>query len=318
MQHISNILCALHGPEYRLETLQRACSLAIANQARLEIALLHPEFGQELAAYLADFKSRMLEDLGAAVCDIAIGHGYDGAAFAEAIPIHFFNDKPGFVSVIEQVVRGSHDLLIKQPQRDNSGKHKKGFKSLDMNLLRKCPCPVWLDRNFTSQDASRMVIAIEPHTDDTRVHDLNAKLLQIGTECARYLNARCEILACWEFEYEGYLRNAPFGKKNSRTEVDKILTETREEHEEALETIIAKAGIERSDVNIVLERGDPGVAIPRYLKDNSGDMLVMGTLARSGVPALFIGNTAEDVMQSLRTSMLAIKPDDFKTPLNVD
>lgn len=318
MYDIKNILCALHGPEYRLETLQHACALAIANQARLEIALLHPEFGSQLAAYLADFKSRMLEDLGAAIRDIAAAYGYDGAAFAEAIPIHFFNDKPGFVDIIEQIVRESHDLLIKQPHSVEEGKRKKGFKSLDMSLLRKCPCPVWLDRSFHHPESPRIVIAVDPRNDDTHVRDLNSKLLQIGTQCTEFLNGRCDILACWDFEYEGYLRNAPFGKKSDRTQVDTILAETRREHDDALAAIIAASGIARDRVNIVLERGDPGVVIPDYLKRHDCDLLVMGTLARSGIPALLIGNTAEDVMQSLRCSMLAVKPDDFKTPLSVD
>ena len=81
--------------------------------------------------------------------------------------------------------------------------------------------------------------------------------------------------------------------------------------------LVSAAGIEREHVNVVLERGDPGEAIPRYIREQGCDLLVMGTVARSGIPALFIGNTAEDVMQSLRCSMLAIKPDDFKTPLDI-
>jgi nucleotide-binding universal stress UspA family protein len=318
MQYIRNILCALHGLEYRLETLQRACALAISNQARLEIAVLHPEFSEDLSAYLADFKSRMLDDLGQAIAGIASEWGYNGKDFAEAIPIHFHNDKPGFVSIIQQVVRESHDLLIKQPQTGESGKHRRGFKSLDMSLLRKAPCPVWLDRNFQHPEAPRIVIAVDPDSDEPRVRDLGVKLLQTGTQMAYYLGAQCDVLACWEFEYEGYLRNAPFGKKNSRTQVDTMLSETREDHEKTLEALIDAAGVDRGNLNIVLERGDPGEVIPDYIKKHDCDLLVMGTVARSGIPALFIGNTAEDVMQSLHCSMLAIKPDDFETLVDAE
>ena len=41
----------------------------------------------------------------------------------------------------------------------------------------------------------------------------------------------------------------------------------------------------------------------------------MGTLGRNGIPGLFIGNTAEDVLQATRASVLAVKPEDFASPV---
>jgi nucleotide-binding universal stress UspA family protein len=41
----------------------------------------------------------------------------------------------------------------------------------------------------------------------------------------------------------------------------------------------------------------------------------MGTLGRSGIPGLFIGNTAEEVLQNTRSSILAVKPPGFVSPV---
>ena len=44
-------------------------------------------------------------------------------------------------------------------------------------------------------------------------------------------------------------------------------------------------------------------------------MLVMGTVGRSGIPGLIIGNTAEKVITSIDCSVLAVKPEHFVTPV---
>jgi nucleotide-binding universal stress UspA family protein len=41
----------------------------------------------------------------------------------------------------------------------------------------------------------------------------------------------------------------------------------------------------------------------------------MGTLGRPGTPGVFIGNTAEDVLQTTQASVLAIKPFGFVSPV---
>jgi universal stress protein E len=56
-------------------------------------------------------------------------------------------------------------------------------------------------------------------------------------------------------------------------------------------------------------------AILRFIKDHNVDLLVMGTMARSGMPGVFIGNTAERLALSVTCSLLALKPADFQCPV---
>jgi nucleotide-binding universal stress UspA family protein len=57
--------------------------------------------------------------------------------------------------------------------------------------------------------------------------------------------------------------------------------------------------------------------IPRLAKELRADLVVMGTIARTGISGLFIGNTAETIFDQLSCSVLAIKPPGFKTPVNL-
>jgi universal stress protein E len=45
------------------------------------------------------------------------------------------------------------------------------------------------------------------------------------------------------------------------------------------------------------------------------NLLVMGTIARTGLPGVLIGNTAEKVLDSVHCSVVAIKPAGFVSPL---
>ena len=57
-----------------------------------------------------------------------------------------------------------------------------------------------------------------------------------------------------------------------------------------------------------LLKGNPVELIPQYAHKHHIDMLVLGTVSRSGIPGLTIGNTAEDIMQKVSCSLLMVKP----------
>ena len=64
-----------------------------------------------------------------------------------------------------------------------------------------------------------------------------------------------------------------------------------------------------------LLKGWPRDEIPAFAKKVKADLVVMGTVARTGIPGFFMGNTAETILNKLDCSVLAIKPFDFKTPV---
>ena len=49
----------------------------------------------------------------------------------------------------------------------------------------------------------------------------------------------------------------------------------------------------------------------------SADLLVMGTVGRTGIPGFIIGNTAETIFGGIDCSVLAIKPAGFVSPVKV-
>lgn len=55
----------------------------------------------------------------------------------------------------------------------------------------------------------------------------------------------------------------------------------------------------------------------KFVEENGVDLVIMGTLARSGVLGMLIGNTAEEVLDRIQCSVLALKPKGFVSPVRI-
>lgn len=67
-----------------------------------------------------------------------------------------------------------------------------------------------------------------------------------------------------------------------------------------------------------LPKGSAKKMIPALAATLKADLVVMGTVARTGIAGFFIGNTAETILNQLSSSVLAIKPPEFMTPVSLD
>ena len=66
-----------------------------------------------------------------------------------------------------------------------------------------------------------------------------------------------------------------------------------------------------------LVKGPAHKEIPIVAKQIEADLVVMGTVARTGVPGFIMGNTAETILNQVECSVLAIKPAGFITPITL-
>ena len=58
--------------------------------------------------------------------------------------------------------------------------------------------------------------------------------------------------------------------------------------------------------------------IPDLSEHLQAGIVVLGTVGRTGLSAAFLGNTAEQVIDHLRCDLLALKPDQYQTPVELD
>ena len=79
----------------------------------------------------------------------------------------------------------------------------------------------------------------------------------------------------------------------------------KDEGEEAVNVIKDNAaGI---DVETHVLEGNPAVEITKFANDNGVDLIVMGTLGKSGIDRILLGSTAEKVIRIANCPVLVIK-----------
>ena len=218
-----------------------------------------------------------------------------------------------FVSIIERVVRFDHDLVIGGPDRSRSGLGF-GGASTTLHLLRKCPVPVWIDDPAT-WGRPDVVVAIGRFEDDGSIGVLNQTLIELGSSLARIQGGGVHAVHAWRLEGEHLLRNSRVRVPSS--DID-VLVE--DEHTEAA-TIFSSVldGIDTTglETQLHLRQGRAADVVAEVVGEIRPGVVVMGTLARAGLRGLFIGNTAERVLDDLDASVIAVKPPGFVSPLDV-
>src|SRR5690606_15053039 len=70
-------------------------------------------------------------------------------------------------------------------------------------------------------------------------------------------------------------------------------------------------------INYHLLQGSAIQVLPHLVEQVRADLVVMGTVARTGISGLIIGNTAEAILDQLKCSVLAVKPPGFVSPVTL-
>jgi nucleotide-binding universal stress UspA family protein len=307
MDRFKNILFASSGGKDDRAALDRASRLAIANRARLTLVCMVEELPKAASYFLS---KQHIDKLGEGTRRLAMNHLVSLAKKVDPsirVETRVLTGK-AFIELIRAVVANSHDLIIKPKQRVEKGNP---LDSSDLHLLRKCPCPVWIINSNQRKPFGKILIAVDPDPSDRERLALHADLLKIGTSLARSEHGEVEAVHTWSLYGEATMRGPRF--KLSNAEIEALAEKARATHQEWLDRLIAPyAG---QSIKTRLIKGPQGPALVEYIEKKKPDIVVMGTVARTGLPGLLIGNTAEFVLGQISCSVLAIKPKGFKTPV---
>ena len=183
-----------------------------------------------------------------------------------------------------------------------------------MHLLRKCPCPVWVMKPTRRKRYRRIVAAVDPDALDSERDALNVTILDLATSLARLEGGRLSVVHVWSLPGETFYRSGRIGVP--RKELEAMLAEAEEASQQRVDELLGRYALDDVRHDTHLLKGEARDRIPELVRETKADLLVMGTVCRTGVPGFFIGNTAENVLQHVDCSLLAVKPKGFVTPVN--
>jgi universal stress protein E len=212
-------------------------------------------------------------------------------------------------ALVKEVIAAGHDLLARSHARDLSARGS-AFGSIDRGLFRKCPCPVWVVGPGEHTRPRRILAAVHSNPESDEEQDLNRRIVEHALELADLEHGTITIAQAW----------TPFGlqvlaPRLSEEDVAEFVREARRAIKDDLDALVKSLGDRAAKATVKLVKGEPGVAIARLVKTDDIDLVVMGTMARSGVVGLVVGNTAERMLDGLRCSVFTLKPRGFVSPL---
>ncbi|MDD2452241.1 MAG: universal stress protein, partial [Sulfurovum sp.] len=308
MKHYQNILYIMNPSSEGTDGLKQALSTARNNNASLHLLMLYPALPKELQVHQKAFEAFLSERIEASLKNVQEALG--GEVVEPTREVMMSDSSPAVV-ITRYVLRHGYDLLVKEAE-DTGGEG--GFKALDMSLLRKCPSALYLARPIShSREKIRVAVAVDPITESEDAYDLNIRLLQNARSIADSCSGVLDIVSCWEYPYEEYLRHTPWLKISDEELADAVVN-IWSEHRAALDALIADAGI-AGENRVHHLRGEARELLGKFVRNEKVDIMVMGTVARTGITGFVIGNTAENVFEKLDCSLLALKPAGYVSPI---
>jgi nucleotide-binding universal stress UspA family protein len=323
-KQFSHILCVLNDTNGHDELLEQAIHVAQTHQAKLTVLLVFNKLPgnanmiMELVSYTESNQSieaaakswikaqqqRWSKQYPVDV-DVKIGHPY--------------------LQIIKFALAHHVDLVFKLSC-------KKAFKSFlnsdDMHLLRKCPCPVWIAHRGQSHHYGHVAAAIDVNYEGVKYEvairqELDKDILRQAITLAQLEQSQLHIIHVYDVN-ETSMFSAGFIEPET-THHAQNLTVIEQEREVLINAMLDDLTSEFGEEVIAglkpqihLVQGDASKEVVYLTQAENIDAIVMGTVARVDTPGFFVGYVAEEILQNINCSVLALKPKGFKTPIEAN
>jgi universal stress protein E len=307
---VRHIMVALADPKARVSAaLVKAADLARRHDAQL--TLFHSVYSPYVAGEQFYSPADQRRDIEAVVnerkAQLAKLVGTVAKA-GERLHLRVRWDFPVHESIVREVLREQVDLLVVESHRH--GRAARVFLSnTDWQLIRVCPCPVLFVKTTQPYSRLKVLAAVDPMHAHAKPEALDRQLLDAGRDLAELYGGRLHAAHCYQLPMPmlagGLAQPVPLP-------VD-VAAEYLKEVRTAFERLAQPYGL--GPKRLHLAAGPAAEEIPSLAEKLDAGVVVMGAVSRSGLKRLFIGSTAERLIDHVRSDVLILKPAGFKTPV---
>ncbi|EKE76794.1 universal stress protein UspE [Gallaecimonas xiamenensis] len=307
MADFNKILVVADPNQSEQPALSRAAFLAKRTGAQITLFLSIYDFSYEMTTMLSsdereamrrgivDQRQEWLEQLAKPLVD-------DGITLQTKVTWH---NRP-FESIIKEIIDGGHQVLFKSTHEHSTLKAVI-FTPTDWHLLRKSPVPVMLVKDHDWPAKGVVLAAVNCGSEDEEHQQLDDKITREAQALAKCIDGDLHLVTAY-----------PGTPVNIAIEIPEFdpsaYTQAMKEHHQKQALAHAQA-FDIAPDHIHVKEGLPEDVIPAIAEQLDAELVVMGTVGRTGISAALIGNTAEHVIDRLVSDVLALKPDGFKSPM---
>ncbi len=314
MRYLTNILLVVDNPPFGSSALARATALAQRNGAMLTLLHAFDGYANDTSRSVPDPNAAEMEQLEyetrlRELEQMAAGPRAAGLEVRTRVRV----GNP-FMEVAREVLRSGHDLVMKDTAPGRIAGSRL-FSSQEMHLVRKCPSPLWLLKPATGTRFGVVLAAIDPDPSDAERQELNERILSLAAEVAADDRASLHVAHVWRLRSDSTIDL--MRRTLSESHVRRLVDEEGIRRAALVDELVHPYRSGTLQLSVELVKGDPSRVLPVLARRLQADLLVIGTVARSGIPGSIIGNTAENVLDSIACSVLAVKPRGFVTPVRL-
>lgn len=315
MKQINKILLCTHPDVLNLDIVDHAAEIAINSQAEIKVFHVIGGYPKDLKEWWnvrdpENLRRTIQEEREAFVAGVVERLKEKGVQKISS-EIRWGKE---FIETTREVMRSGHDLVMLTARNMNELK-KRVFECPSHELFLTCPCTLWIAKQWGVKRHTKRVLASFPGEGnrlDLVCDGLSAKILENAAAIAKSESSELHIVhALPKYGAKGI-------KKGSKVRPDltEFVDSMRTRLKESCSPLLKDYGLTLKQEQFHLLIGDPAKVIPKFVEELGVDLIVMGTVARAGLQGMIYGNTAEKVLKKISCSVMAIKPDDYVSPVS--
>lgn len=209
-----------------------------------------------------------------------------------------------YEAVIEATRETNYDLVLKRPNKHSL--MDRIFTPVDWNLLRHCPAPFMLIKSSDPWKHNRLLASIDATSADDGHQLINDNILSFAEQLSDHFDTDLHLVNAYP------LVNVAFAMVPEVTAPDDLHQYVQEQHEEACGKWADKYNISRDKVHV--SEGAPEIVVSDLSKNLETDVVIIGSVGRTGLSGVLIGNTAELLLDKVECDILVIKQTDGVSP----
>ncbi len=223
-----------------------------------------------------------------------------------AVETHALAGDPLHECLLDWVEATGASLLVKDTHHHSLAR-RTVLGNTDWQLIRGCPAPLLLVKPAAWHAPPTLLAAIDPLHPRDAAAALDRRIVEHATTLAEALGGSVHVAHAF---VPMMLSAAGADGLPVMTDTSGALLDAESAlHRAQVLAVTAPFAIPEARVHV-----DIGIAteyLPRIATDLAVDVLVTGAIARSALGRLFIGSTAEQVLERMPCDLLVVKPLDF-------
>lgn len=227
-----------------------------------------------------------------------------------AVEIDARLDHPLHDSIVRKAQDSSADFVVKDTHYHSVLKRSL-FSNTDWNLIRNCAATLWLVKPRPPGKAPCFVAAVDPLHEHDKPAELDHRIVRTAKALSGALGGQMHVFHA--FDVAVAIGISTDAMTPIAMPINELADAMRAEQTEAVELLCKEHGVPPERTHI--HQGGTRQLLLMLTDQLRADAVVMGAVSRSGLKNLFLGNTAEDVLDRLHCDLIIVKPAGFRAVL---